>query len=314
MVTNCQSPNVSPGLPNVSPGLPNVSPGLPNVSPGLPNVSPGLPNVAGEQHDGKQCEKCGKIYHKKAINRHIRLCKGAIGSNQCYKCLAIFTTRSAKCKHVKICTEIAKDIRYINNTTINNNNNMINSNNTNNFYININPVGSESLKHLTQEDLLSIAMNLVDYSGVCRYLEKVNFNPDVVENHNVRLTDGFTGGRYKEQLVAIKTNDNTWVVQCQTMALQELIKAMSGHMHKFMHQDSIKEIFFKNVEEDDLIARQQMLDIQEGIHELRHASPNQIWHVRQSFAAMLKSKDNGRQAICTDYDIYKIKSTEKQRN
>ena len=154
-----------------------------------------------------------------------------------------------------------------------------------------------------------MALSMVDFSGVRKFIQKVNFNPEVQENHNVRLTNGFTGGRNKEPLVLMKTQDNQWETTCQTMALQELVKSMCGHMLQWINKEEIKEEFYKHAIDDDDSVRKQIVEIQGGIHALRHASPNKIWHLRQAFHTMLQAIDEVTSTMddkpITDYELQK---------
>jgi hypothetical protein len=250
----------------------NVSLEYPNVSLELPNVSLEYPNVSA--HDVR-CKKCGHFFQNKAIYKHVKRCSGPLHPLQCHKCLKCLTTRQAKYKHIKICTGIAKELIAMPASIVNNNNtnnNVTNNNNitqNNNFYINVNPIGKETLAHLTHGEIMDMALNMVDFSGVRSFLQKVNFNPEVQENHNVRLTNGFTNGRSKEPLVMMKKDNNKWEKTCQTIALQELIKSMCGHMVHWIHKQETKEEFYKNSKEDDDCVTRQMADIQSGIHSAR---------------------------------------------
>ena len=286
----------------------NVSLDSSNVSLSSSNVS--LDSSIVSSHDVR-CNKCGKYFNKTAVYKHVKSCSGPLHPLQCHKCLKCLTTRQAKYKHIKICTGIAKELIAMPASIVNNNNtnnNVTNNNNitqNNNFYINVNPIGKETLAHLTHGEIMDMALNMVDFSGVRSFLQKVNFNPDVQENHNVRLTNGFTNGRSKEPLVMMKKENNKWEKTCQTIALQELIKSMCGHMVHWIHKQETKEEFYKNSKEDDDCVARQMADIQSGIHSLRHASPNKIWHMRQAFQTMLHTIDEATESQFTnDLDVH----------
>ena len=72
------------------------------------------------------CTKCSKNYkNKRYLTTHIINCKGIKNSLECHICHKIFNTRSAKSKHISVCTSkalIARDSNdTIAGTTINNN-------------------------------------------------------------------------------------------------------------------------------------------------------------------------------------------------
>ena len=52
--------------------------------------------------------------------------------------------------------------------------------------------------------------------GVCDYIERVNFNPDVPQNHNIRYEDASS--------VLVKEADNTWRMRKMEPTVESLIK------------------------------------------------------------------------------------------
>jgi hypothetical protein len=98
-----------------------------------------------------------------------------------------------------------------------NNNNTVNNNNCHNNYtqnVYINNFGSENVSHVSKEFLDSCLRNLK--RGVCDYIEKVNFNPDVPENHNVRYEDA--------RNVKVKESDTAWRLRNLEPTVETLIK------------------------------------------------------------------------------------------
>ena len=279
----------------------NVAVPAQNVIPDAQNVILPAQNVILQSQDELRCAKCNKIFNRNAnLKRHVPNCNGITNPLQCHKCNKELSSRQSKNKHLKVCTGDAnKSIQLVDsnmthavNSTITQLNHSNNNNHLtqNNYSIQVNPLGKERTDHLSRDDFMSIVMNLKDFTGVRRWIQYVHFNEHVKENHNVRLTEGVTNARTKEPFVVMKTADDKWETTCQTSALQEVLKAMSCHVSKWLHQDDTKEEFMKT-EDTDLAAMQRILDIQDFMHSIRHCNPNKIWHVRQAFSAMLSALD-----------------------
>jgi hypothetical protein len=69
--------------------------------------------------------------------------------------------------------------------------------------------------------------------GVCDYIEKVNFNPDVPENHTIRY-DG-------NKSVKVKESDNTWRLRNIEPTVENLIKTRCRELEThYENNDKIK--------------------------------------------------------------------------
>ena len=113
-----------------------------------------------------------------------------------------------------------QQIQTQNNTNCNNTINC-----TQNIYIN--NFGSENISHVSKEFLDKCLLNLK--RGVCDYIEKVNFNPDVPENHTIRFEDA--------RSVKVKESDDTRNLQ---PTVQTLIKNRCRELEN--HYESNDEI------------------------------------------------------------------------
>ena len=175
---------------NVSPTGQNVSPNEQNVSPNEQNVSPNEQNVS---RCNLFCVKCNKVYKtEKNLKHHIEKCRG-VDELTCSKCMASFTTRAAKSKHIKKNKCKAKSIihaRTSNVQNITNNTNNINNSTYiekqyNNIYIN--NFGSERIDHITKEEICQILTSGIN--TIPLYIEKKHFDRDFPENNNIAFTN-----------------------------------------------------------------------------------------------------------------------------
>jgi hypothetical protein len=144
------------------------------------------------------CTKCSKNYkNKRYLTTHIINCKGVKNPLECHICHKVFNTRSAKSKHISVCTSkalIAHDLNEpssinntINNNTLNNSGTITsNSNNTvNNItIISCKPDSNNKeliefiTKHISNPDLQKI-IEPVSNGNRC--------SPDMVESYTRHL-------------------------------------------------------------------------------------------------------------------------------
>jgi hypothetical protein len=163
------------------------------------------------------------------MQKHTRnnRCKRVLSPLECDKCHKMFSCQPSKSKHRKICkglTENTLTVSAPTNTTINN------IHNGNNNYVVINNFGSENLSHLSQEFIYSCLNGMK--RGVCDYIEKVNFNPNVPENHNIRYED--------DKIVRVKSADNTWRLRHINSVIQGLISTRCKELE--MHYNNNDEL------------------------------------------------------------------------
>lgn len=82
--------------------------------------------------------------------------------------------------------------------------------------------GSESTGHITEEQMNNW-VQLLRGSGIMKYLEAVHFNPEVKQNHNIKLD----GGSHK--IMKVFHND-TWVRRAATEVTELLIASGRGSL------------------------------------------------------------------------------------
>jgi hypothetical protein len=90
----------------------------------------------------------------------------------------------------------------------------MNQNNNITYNVYINNFGAENISHLSNDFTERCVMNLK--KGLCDYIERVNFNPNVPENHNIRYETN--------RIVRVKELDNTWRLRNLEPTVQTLIK------------------------------------------------------------------------------------------
>ena len=249
-----------------------------------PNCEKNNPNCE-KILDKNQCEKCEKILsNNRNYNNHIKVCKGKINKLECIKCKEIFTLPQAKYRHQKSCkfktsSELILENVNINNQIINNNTNQIINNNTNNQIINnqiinnntnqiiieIRNFGDENKEYITNAFLLDCYKN--GYYGLIEMIEKIYFNKEHPENHNVRI------GSFKNKYFEIH-NDNNWIPQGINETLNRMINTAATDIilnvdeeNKFKEIDKVieiqnpdakKEKYLKETINGKLIARRKV--------------------------------------------------------
>lgn len=265
---NRGAPNVDRGTPSEVENAPNVDPSAPNVDRdtplGAPNVDaalPSAPNVDATSSDEEsddtsvdiKCPNCNKTFARNfTFRRHKERCKAIGNPLQCHRCGNVFSSRSSKSHHLKHCTSnaLAEMVNCHNNTTNNNIANQqnqtaetinnVNNQQNNNFNININlnNFGEESLDHITPEMLDRFVREI--NSGIAKCLEMIHFNPDVPQNHNIRVEN------IKGQLVAVFEN-NDWVIKDMNDTVNKMInngcRLLSNHFYTskaLQHEDKTK--------------------------------------------------------------------------
>ena len=111
--------------------------------------------------------------------------------------------------------EDLKKAQSINTQSINTQNNNItkNSHNTTNT-ININNYGDENLSFLKSKDFLALFNGV--YTALPKLIEKIHFNPEHPENHNIMITNK------KQPYVKVLKNDQ-WQLQDKQETLDHLL-------------------------------------------------------------------------------------------
>ena len=213
-----------------------------------------------------QCNKCRKIFTRMyGLKVHIETCEGLKDVLQCMYCNTVFTHKSNKYHHLKICKEklineqkqlIINNNNTTNNNTINNITNNINSNNiTNNNTINIqlNNFGQENVSYLSPEFL----NNCYDLGpkSIKNIILGIYFDENHPENHTVKLIS------LKNEYVNVH-KDGDWHPKTINDAM-DIMKQLSSDTLIKSKIDEINEILNKKkLNENDNINIDKMQLIQ----------------------------------------------------
>ena len=196
------------------------------------------------------CKKCNKIYKtKKYLLEHELKCNG-LDDLTCSRCMISFTTKQAKCRHLKkdnckprsIIHARKPNLKNINTNIENQNNietqnniaNLENQNNiTNNIYIN--NYGNERLDYINYEKMLNIFKNAYD---IPRLLTKeIHFNKEFPENNNIL---------YKNDTNALIKIDDEFILKDLNSIADELVNEKTSQIQKFALEN--KEVICTNIE------------------------------------------------------------------
>jgi hypothetical protein len=135
------------------------------------------------------CE-CGKIYkHKQSLRNHKIKCEKAIKSAEA-KISEVYEQRlkTQKAEFDKERTELRNQIamlldKHAGNTT---NNTHIETQN-NNIHIQINAFGHENIDYINDKTIIKCIERV--YKSIPALIEKVHFDPEHPENHNIKITN-----------------------------------------------------------------------------------------------------------------------------
>jgi hypothetical protein len=188
------------------------------------------------------CSNCYKEFTSmKSLRRHADICKHIQNPLECERCHKILSSKSTKSRHMQICTGRSSNLVTMDskpttnpppvNTLFQNIGTI--QNQWNQTIININTFGQENKAHLTPDFLDSCLRNITG-KGVCDLIEKVHFNPDLPENHNVRLEST------KRNMLRVKEEDR-WRICDKTEVIDKLIETGCRDLHVHYLESKIKE-------------------------------------------------------------------------
>jgi Zinc finger, C2H2 type len=251
------------------------------------------------QTSGFKCEKCYKVFTRKdSLKDHTKICKAITSPLQCYKCHKILASKQSKCNHMKICKgEIAKEIVKDTVTSVHNIQNQQNNThctfnygtvNNNNVTINIRNFGDENLDHITNE-VLDPLVKKMKGQGIVGLIQKIHFNPDVPENHNIRRDEN------DRQLWKVFENGD-WEVKSSKTTIGTLINEK-----KYMLKRRLSEIDFERALNDPITLKQLQDDYM--LFDLGKL-PECFWQcARDTYAALANFEKKMTHQIAKQSDI-----------
>lgn len=261
----------------------------PHIVDNLPiNVdnSPQKNDEDSESESGK-CFKCNDCYKsfttKYRLTTHHSKCPKIHSPLACPKCLRIFSDRSAKHRHIKICkhgavtiptdttttvTPIQQQIITQNNNNINNIQNNIQTQNVtqNNYTIVVNPFGQERDDYITDE-FKDMCIRSVNGAGVRLMVEKTHFNPDVPENHNIRLRST------KQQQLSVYDGQR-WKITDKNEIIENILSKTCAKLIKHYNESPIRD---EDINQHHNLLIQNLMAIGTKIPSLYHPVKRQIF-------------------------------------
>ena len=186
-----------------------------------------------ERHINKQ-KKCGE--NQKIIEMHVNI--------NCEYCNKSYKTKEVLGKHLKICkvkkSSIEKELEKVkkelqelkNNTNVNNTINNTNVNNTINIvtnnYIQLRPYNNPRLP-ADMDDIYEDAWG--KQKSVQTYIERVHFNTEFPENHNICITN------LRARLAAKVFNGENWETKDQDQIIDEIIKSTNILLERWVKRN-----------------------------------------------------------------------------
>ena len=170
-----------------------------------------------------ECLFCNKIFANKTnIKRHI--------DNNCNIKLELINEKLKLENEINIINEKNKTREHENqiqelrntilkmlkkqsaNININNNSNKITNNN---LVVNINAFGNENLSHITKNDYKKYLSGL--FSGFIKFIEKVHFDENMPENHNICITN------LKSKYICVYDDCGKWIAKDKNETIDRFI-------------------------------------------------------------------------------------------
>ena len=166
------------------------------------------------------CSSCYKEFtsEKRLLSHHPK-CKHIASSLECPNCHRMFSGRNNLSRHRKNCQATATECNISTQSvpptqTIQNITNNINNGTINNIHVHINGFGNEDLRHISME-FANECFRMGGY-GVQPMLDKIYFNTECPENHNVRLVS------LKNRIVEVFKETGKW----DPASLMEVLEMM----------------------------------------------------------------------------------------
>jgi hypothetical protein len=210
-----------------------------------------------ETHKPFSCDNCKRSFKRNYhLQRHIQVCDGMIDSSTCKYCNKVLSCRASKSQHQKICKarhlldvsvvppNLPGTVGLLNQGTVNNiqgpvnmgtvNNNNTNTNSNNTLNITINNFGKEKMEHISPE-FIEKCIRMGSHSSVYEIFKKISLDPEVPENHNVRVYS-----ERKQQMCVYK--DNRWTLQDKNATLNEIVQVFNDLMvNSYNENEKLRE-------------------------------------------------------------------------
>jgi hypothetical protein len=166
------------------------------------------------------CE-CGKIYKfKQSLNKHKTICDKVTNKEADRNISELYEKRlqEQKVEFDKEREEFRNQIamlldKYAGNNTTNNTQHIETQNN--NIHININAFGKENLDYIDDEAIIGCITRI--YKSIPILLEKIHFDPNHPENHNIKITNK------KLPYASVMGNNRKWKTVDRKNAIETMV-------------------------------------------------------------------------------------------
>jgi hypothetical protein len=204
---------------NVTINPPNVTMDASKVTTVASNVTMDASKVTiHESEKTKQfpCPTCYKSYTRLSyLNAHTPICKCISTSLECSACHKIFSTKSGLSFHRKSCCVPPEQKTISQTINIHIDNFHHNGIVTNNVNIQLNDFGKERLDHIDPA-FIEKCLKSLSGDGIPNMVKKIYCDPDVPENHNVKICNE------NKEFMSVR-EDNEWTFKDKHDTLDKVI-------------------------------------------------------------------------------------------
>lgn len=170
---------------------------------------------------------CGKMFqHKSNLSRHRKQCKYVQSTSESNLQRMQQRLDDFEKERDELRSQIALLLdKHACQPTTTNNNSTQNIDTQNNIHIHINAFGHENLEYLDKKDILECISRV--YKSVPALLEKIHFDPNHPENHNIKITNR------KLPYAEVMDTKQKW----KTMNKKEAIESMVINGYNFLDEN-----------------------------------------------------------------------------
>lgn len=170
---------------------------------------------------------CGKTFqHKSNLSRHRKQCKYVQSTSESNLQRMQQRLDDFEKERDELRSQIALLLdKHACQPTMTNNNSTQNIDTQNNIHIHINAFGHENLEYLDKKDILECISRV--YKSVPALLEKIHFDPNHPENHNIKITNR------KLPYAEVMDTKQKW----KTMNKKEAIESMVINGYNFLDEN-----------------------------------------------------------------------------
>lgn len=185
------------------------------------------------------CDECGKKYmYKTGLSTHKKKCTSTMKMDELVENQKKLEKHNKELEQERI--QLRKQIeelldkfsQFQGQSTVNTTNNTNNIGTQNNIHIHINAFGKENMDYITNEFMGECVKKI--YNSVPSLLQKIHFDPEHPENHNIKITNK------KLPHASVMSEDQQWKLVNKQDAIEDMIdKGYNMIDEKFREDPSI---------------------------------------------------------------------------